>query len=154
MRSDVEARGYALDTATRAMAMPLDAIDVPKPRPVLARADWSDCVRHVETVGVPAGLLAGVDPSPFRLLLAAVDGETVASALAFDLHGDCGIYNASTVEGHRRRGLGSALTARLMHDARMRGCETASLQATPVAERLYAAVGFCNLGRILGYVPS
>jgi ribosomal protein S18 acetylase RimI-like enzyme len=154
MRSDVEARGYALDTATRAMAMPLDAIDVPEPRLVLAGADWSDYVRHLETVGVPPGLLAGVDPSPFQLLLAAVDGETAASALAFDLHGDCGVYNVSTMESHRRRGLGSALTARLTYDACMRGCETASLQATPMAERLYASMGFRDLGRILEYVPS
>ena len=32
-------------------------------------------------------------------------------------------------------------------------CRTASLQSTPMAERVYAAVGFRDLGRILEYVP-
>jgi hypothetical protein len=41
-----------------------------------------------------------------------------------------------------------------MHDARERGCSTASLQSTAMAERVYAAVGFRNLGAILEYVPS
>jgi hypothetical protein len=40
-----------------------------------------------------------------------------------------------------------------VYDARARGCRTASLQSTPMAERVYAAVGFRDLGRILEYVP-
>ena len=74
-------------------------------------------------------------------------------ALAFDHGGDCGIFNVTTLEHARRRGLGTALVALQMHDALERGCETASLQSTPMAERVYAAVGFRDLGRILEYVP-
>jgi ribosomal protein S18 acetylase RimI-like enzyme len=73
--------------------------------------------------------------------------------MAFDLDGDCGIYNVGTLEHARRRGLARALTAIQLRDARARDCETASLQATPVAERLYAAIGFRNLGCFLEYVP-
>jgi ribosomal protein S18 acetylase RimI-like enzyme len=86
-------------------------------------------------------------------VIARLDGAAVATALAFDHGGDCGIYNVGTLERARRRGLGSAVTAFHLHDARARGCQTASLQATPMAERLYAAVGFRDLGRILEYVP-
>jgi hypothetical protein len=50
--------------------------------------------------------------------------------------------------------LGTALTALLVHDAAARGIRTASLQSTPMGERLYAAVGFRDLGRILEYVPA
>ena len=46
------------------------------------------------------------------------------------------------------------MTALLAHDAAARGCHTASLQATVMAERVYAAVGFRDLGRILEFVPS
>jgi predicted GNAT family acetyltransferase len=67
--------------------------------------------------------------------------------------GDCGVFNVSTVEHARRRGLGTDLTARLLHDARERGCSTASLQSTAMAERVYAAVGFHDLGTILEYAP-
>jgi predicted GNAT family acetyltransferase len=54
-----------------------------------------------------------------------------------------------TVERARRRGLGSALTALLVHDAADRDLRTASLQSTPMAERVYAGVGFRDLGRFL-----
>ena len=73
--------------------------------------------------------------------------------MAFDHGGDCGIYNVGTLERARRRGLGTALTALQLHDALARGCRTASLQSTQMAERVYAAVGFRDLGRILEYVP-
>jgi hypothetical protein len=52
-----------------------------------------------------------------------------------------------------RRGLGTALTALHVHDALARGCQTASLQSTEMAEGVHAAVGFRDLGRILEYVP-
>ena len=58
--------------------------------------------------------------------------------MAFDHDGDCGVFNMSPLEAARRRGLGTALTARHFHDAVERGCSTASLQSTPVAERVYA----------------
>jgi GNAT superfamily N-acetyltransferase len=62
--------------------------------------------------------------------------------------------HVGTVEKARRRGLGTALTAAQVHDARARGCRTASLQSTQMAERVYAAVGFRDLGQILEYVPG
>jgi hypothetical protein len=34
-----------------------------------------------------------------------------------------------------------------------RGCTTASLQSTPMAEGVYVAVGFLYLGRFIEYVP-
>jgi hypothetical protein len=49
--------------------------------------------------------------------------------------------------------LGTALTARHVRDAARRGCPTASLQSTAMAERVYAAVEFRDLGRIREYVP-
>jgi predicted GNAT family acetyltransferase len=87
-------------------------------------------------------------------MVARLGDENVAAALAFDYGGDCGIYNFGTVERARRRGLGTALTALHLHDALARGCRTASLQSTPMAERVYAAVGFRDLGQFLGYVPE
>lgn len=110
-------------------------------------------MRHLEASGLPAGLLAGVDPTAFHLLVAGCDGETVATALAFDSGDDCGIYNVSTLEHVPAARARHALTPLLAHDALGRGCRTASLQSTAVAERAYAAVGFRDLGRILEYVP-
>jgi ribosomal protein S18 acetylase RimI-like enzyme len=74
--------------------------------------------------------------------------------MAYDLDGDCGVYNVATLPHARRRGLGTALTALVLHDARARGCRTASLQSTPMAERVYAAAGFRDLGGFIEYVPA
>lgn len=74
---------------------------------------------------------------------------TLATVLGYIGARDCGIYNVVTVPHARRRGLGTALTALHLHEARDRGCTTASLQATEMSERLYAAVGFQDLGRFI-----
>jgi ribosomal protein S18 acetylase RimI-like enzyme len=150
MRDDVERRGYTFDGSTRAMGMDLDEIRLPRPEIDLAPPDWSEYLR---IVGVPPGFLGGADRTAYHILIARLDGENVATAMAFDHGSDCGIYNVGTLEHARRRGLGTALTAFHVHDARGRGCQTASLQSTAMAERVYAAVGFRDLGRILEYVP-
>jgi GNAT superfamily N-acetyltransferase len=151
MRSVFAARGYSVQETTRAMGMELRGVRVPVAELDLAPSDWARYVSYLERFGVPEGLLAGVDPGAFRLLLARRDGELVATGLGFDRDGDRGIYNVSTVEHARRRGLGSAVTARLVDEAAARGSRTASLQATEMAERVYAALGFRDLGRFLEY---
>lgn len=153
MRGDLERRGYRLDSWTRAMGMALDEIRLPRPQLDLGPSDWLEYLRILGIFGAPPGLLSGADPARFHVLVARLGGENVAAAMAFDHGGDCGIYNVGTLEGARRRGLGTALTALLVHDALARGCQTASLQSTAMAEHVYAAVGFRDLGRILEYVP-
>jgi GNAT superfamily N-acetyltransferase len=149
MRGELERRGFTLDSTTRAMGMELDDIRLPRPQAGLGPADWPEYLRME---GLPPGFLSTADHAAFHLLAARADGEMVAAALAYDFADDCGIYNVGTVQRARRRGLGTALTAAQVHDARARGCQTASLQSTQMAERIYAAVGLRDLGRILEYM--
>ena len=150
MRGELERRGHTVDTTTRAMGMALDGPLPPRPDVDAATPAWGDYVRDF---GLPPDLLAGADRSALQVLVARSEGRSAATALAFDHGTDCGIYNVATLEHARRRGLGGALTALHLHAALARGCRTASLQATPMAERMYAAAGFRDLGRILEYVP-
>jgi ribosomal protein S18 acetylase RimI-like enzyme len=151
MRGELERRGYAIDETTRAMGMELDDLRLTRPELELGPPDWFEYLR---ILGVPPNFLSGADPAAYHVLIARLDGENVAVGMAYDSDGDCGIYNVGTLEHARRRGLGTAVTALLLHDARVRGCETASLQSTQMAENVYTAVGFRDLGRILEYVPS
>jgi GNAT superfamily N-acetyltransferase len=153
MRAELTSRGYTLDEATRAMGMSLDGILVALPEVEIGPLAWAEYLEYLRKVGVAAGLLGGADPSAFHTLVARLAGESIATAIAFDHEGDCGVFNMSTLQAARRQGLGTALTARHVHDAVQRGCSTASLQSTPMAERVYAAVGFRDLGRFLEYVP-
>jgi ribosomal protein S18 acetylase RimI-like enzyme len=151
MQRDLEQRGYRIDTTTRAMGMVLDELRLPRPLIELAPPEWHE---HLRLIQVPPGFLAKADPAAYRVAIGRLDGESVATAISFDLDGDCGIYNVGTLEHARRHGLATGVTTALLRDALARGCATASLQATPMAERLYAAVGFRDLGRFLEYVPT
>lgn len=151
MQDELRRRRYTADTTTRAMAMPLDGLSLPQPCLDFAAPEWRE---HLRLIDAPSTLLGGFDPSELHLLVARNAGATVATGFGFDHDSDCGIYNVGTLEHVRRCGIGSALTATLVHDAIGRGCRTASLQSTPVAERMYAAVGFRDLGRIVEYVPK
>jgi ribosomal protein S18 acetylase RimI-like enzyme len=151
MRSDLARRGYTVDEVTRAMGMTLDDLRVPNPDLELGPAAWPE---HVRLAGMPPGFLSRIDPSAFHVLVARLGGQNVSTAIAFDFAGDCGIYNVGTLESARRRGLATGLTAIHLHAARARGCQTASLQSTPMAEHVYGAAGFRDLGRILEYVPT
>jgi len=153
MRAELSSRGYILEESTRAMGMSLGDVSLGAPEVELGPADWGEYLRILGVLGAPAGVLSGADPSAFHILVARIADENVATAMAFDHDGDCGLFNVSTLEAARRRGLGTALAARHLRDAVERGCSTASLQSTPMAERVYAAVGFRDLGRIHEYVP-
>ena len=134
------------------MGMSLHEFAVAVPEIDIGRPTWSEYQEFLELEGVPAGLLQHVDATALEVTTARLRGRNVATALSFDHDGDCGIFNVSTVPGARRRGLGTALTALHLHAAKRRGCITASLQSTAMAEGVYAALGFEDLGRIREYV--
>lgn len=150
MRGDLQRRGYVLDTTTRAMGMMLGGIHLPYPAVDLVELEWRE---YLAADDLPADFLAGADHAGFHPLGVPVDGRIVATALAYDVEGDCGIFNVGTHEAFRRRGLGTAVTVAQMYRARQRGCVTASLQSTAMGEGVYTAVGFRGLGRFLEYVP-
>src|SRR4051794_38777752 len=63
------ARGYVIAEATRAMGMPLSALRLPRPQLALAPPDWAAYSGYLAGAGAPEGLLSGVDPGEFHLLL-------------------------------------------------------------------------------------
>lgn len=68
------------------MGMALDDIRLLRPETELGPPDWFEYLR---ILGVPPGLLSGVDHAAFRVLVARLDGENVATAMAFELGSDC-----------------------------------------------------------------
>jgi ribosomal protein S18 acetylase RimI-like enzyme len=153
MQAALGARGYTLAETTRAMSAVLAELPSLRPTVELEPIGWPEYLSYLVAAGLPGGLLEGTDPRAFHLLAARHDGAIVATGLAHEAGGDCGIYNISTLPAVRRRGLATAVTAGLVQAARSRGCTTASLQASPMAEGLYTRLGFRDLGRILEYAP-
>jgi ribosomal protein S18 acetylase RimI-like enzyme len=74
--------------------------------------------------------------------------EDAACVGTLDVGGDCGIYMVATRAEARGRGLATALMRQAVLDARERGLETTSLQATAMGEPIYARLGYRDLGAI------
>lgn len=147
----VRNRGYRYDTSTRAMAMPIGE---------LADVDTSKLdviepsLEEFWAVDGLDGLLPELAPERAHFYVARHDGKGASTLMAFDHAGDCAIGMVETVPAARRQGLATELCAHALAKARERGCSTASLQATEMAEGVYARVGFHDLGRFEEYVPG
>jgi GNAT superfamily N-acetyltransferase len=87
--------------------------------------------------------LDGLDP-----LVAVVDSEPVACALAHVDAGDCHITLVATLPAHRRQGIASGLIRRLVRRGRERGCTTTSLVATRAGAPVYERLGYRDLGHV------
>jgi GNAT superfamily N-acetyltransferase len=77
-----------------------------------------------------------------RLFAASLDGVPVATGLAIRTGDVSGVYNIGTHPAARRRGVGTAVTAAAVDAARAWGCDRVVLQASPMGESLYRAMGF------------
>lgn len=151
----LERRGHRHDGSPLAMLLDLDRL-----RPVaLDGLDWEE-TRDVRVVGSindeaygytePAFAVALHDLAhpDVRLYVARHDGKPVACAMTCDTGTDCGIYCVATRIGMRGRGFAARLMTAVLLEARDRGCRTATLQSSPLGERLYLRLGFEPAGRL------
>ena len=148
---EVEARGHVYDSSTRNMAMPIaDLVETGSWNLDLVEPSLEELWRIDGLDGLVPELSAG----GAHFYVSRFNGENATMLMAFDHDGDCGIYMVGTVPTARRRGLATALSAHAVAEARERGCTTVSLQSTPLAEGVYASVGFRDLGRFDEYVAA
>ena len=80
------------------------------------------------------------------------DGVAVTSGLGVRSGRTIGVYNIATVEGARRRGLGAAMTMRVIGDGAAAGCDVAILQASEMGQPVYERLGFRTVCEYFGYV--
>jgi hypothetical protein len=85
---------------------------------------------------------AGLIADNVIAFLAYWDGRPVSIAMTIVSHGVAGIYWVGSVEEARGRGLGWTVTAAAVNAGLDLGAEIASLQASPMGETLYTAMGF------------
>jgi ribosomal-protein-alanine N-acetyltransferase len=92
--------------------------------------------------------------APRRVVLIAVDEADTSNLRGFIIArcgvGEWEIENVVVAREQQRRGLGSALVGRLLHEARESGITSALLEVRPsntAARRLYEKMGFSEIGR-------
>jgi hypothetical protein len=100
-------------------------------------------VRQYYEATTPALLSAD---APIHLYVGYL-GDTPVATAELTIGGDAaGLYSVVTVEAHRRKGIGGAMTLRPLLDAREMGLKIGVLQASPEGERVYARIGFRPTG--------
>jgi GNAT superfamily N-acetyltransferase len=153
--------GRAADVTQR-QGMVLDS----QPAPMVARLDdlpFDDAPARIAvdlaTVGrvndlayaYPAPKLAPAIATLPDTVLAYGDATRSSVAMAHDIGSDTAVWFVATLPHEQRRGLSRQILQRLLLDARERGRETASLQASQAGRRLYESLGFTTVGSLHFY---
>jgi ribosomal protein S18 acetylase RimI-like enzyme len=89
---------------------------------------------------------------PLRHYVALLDGHVLGTASLLLWENSAGIYNVSTLQHMRQRGIGSALTLEPLRETTKLGYEIAVLQSSDMAQGLYRRLGFQTLGQFNAYV--
>lgn len=87
-----------------------------------------------------------LDQPDFRAYLGRIDGRCVAISVGVHDDDTVGVYVVGVTGRCRSRGFGRALTARAIDDGMARGARYAVLQATAAGYRMYAGMGFREVG--------
>jgi len=150
------------------MAMDLSRAVLPENPPGLEVKPICDAeTRHaydavLEMDGLPAPVRQAVDGlyveqvleerSSWLRYVGLLADEPVAVSDLYLGAGVAGIYDVTTIEGARRQGIGAAMTAAPLREARRRGYRVAILHATDMALGLYRRLGFEAQCRLSQYV--
>jgi GNAT superfamily N-acetyltransferase len=162
-------RGRGMTPAPRVplMTCSADAVTLPPydEATVLRALTGSQLSEHVDVAsvgyGMPRAWLAALDGSTLldqdfgAGLVADVEGEPAATGISI-VSGDwVGLFIIGTVPAYRRRGLGAALTARLVVDAVARnGVSRAVLQSSLMGMGVYERLGFATVESWTRWSPA
>jgi hypothetical protein len=69
-------------------------------------------------------------------------GDPVVSGLGWRTGRTIGVYSIATIASARRRGYAAAMTARVVADGALAGCDVAALQASEMGRPIYERLGF------------
>jgi ribosomal protein S18 acetylase RimI-like enzyme len=155
----LRARGWRLDEEEPALVLSsLPAAPPPAPpelviRPVVDAAGFADFQAVSETPSVFLPSLAAVLDPAVALFVGYVEGRPVASSRLVCLGPIAEITGIVTVPAARRRGYATALTWTALAAARERGCQVATLTASPMGYPVYLRMGFRPAGLFRTYLP-
>lgn len=84
--------------------------------------------------------------SPARTVVAQLDEIPVAAAQGILVGDAVAIFNVTTLEAARGRGIGAAVTLAILRDAIERGARFGVLEATDMGHPVYRRIGFRDVG--------
>ena len=82
--------------------------------------------------------------NPSCAVVTAYDPKPVATATLVLVAGVAAVFGVGTLPSHRRRGLGTAVTLAVLHEASSRGCDLAYLNPSDLGYGCYVRLGFSD----------
>ena len=143
------------DLAVRPSPSPVDGLVVERVRTAADLAHYGEVLADGCGEGPPEAAWVtevfgriGLDGDRWCHLLGRLDGVPVATATVL-VHPArvAGVYFVCTAPAARRRGVGAAITAAAMQEARHRSCTTAVLGSSPMGYAVYRRLGFDEVFR-------
>jgi GNAT superfamily N-acetyltransferase len=156
MEAELRARGWAVDEDEPAFVLDdiRQAGNVTRPvgSPLAVRVTDDNAAFHAVTSAAfqaPPELADLITPSPefardpdIALFIGSVDGVDV-SAVGYSRSGSTAVlWGTATLEAHRGRGYGEAVSRAALAHAAGRGCTNAALRSGPKSIPLYERLGF------------
>jgi GNAT superfamily N-acetyltransferase len=147
-----------LDADPAAMVLELSELEGPPPE--ATDLDWdaeasgpevgrlNDRAYGFDHAAFELGLAEAPGDDALRLYRARVNGDLACVLSTLDVGSDCVIFLVATDREHRGRGLARELLRVGLIEARERGLQTSSLQATKLGAPVYERLGYrtiCNL---------
>jgi len=150
----LESAGHRLDAEPRAMGRELAEFPAPEIEGIEWRADGDIATMGLindRAYGYPDGTFEAGMSDPDRVLhiyIARLDGEPASTVVTFDVDDDASVWCVATMPEARGKGLSTALMCQALHDARQRGQETTTLQATAAGAPVYERLGYLDFGAL------
>jgi GNAT superfamily N-acetyltransferase len=144
------ARGHAHDANPAMMVLDLASFEPPGDLPAYGPAtpqlmgEVNDAAYPWKDGSFERAMRGGISPDDFHLYAA----EDACVLGIHDCDGDAGVFFVATLPRARGRGLASGLLAAALLEARERGCDISTLQATARGEPVYAHLGYQRFGAI------
>jgi GNAT superfamily N-acetyltransferase len=156
IRRDYKALGYRLLVTEPLFVHRLNR--VPRP-PTTARIECVNSLEMAERFGKatrtrPIAATQLGKKAPFRQYVAVEGDELVGWVRSVDADDSTWCSNLYVRPSSRRRGIGTALLARMLRDDRKRGAKQSVLLSTHTGALLYPCVGYEQLGLLLIFAPA
>jgi GNAT superfamily N-acetyltransferase len=166
VEAELKARGWTVFEDETALVLPAIPPTAPLPPGFAARRVADVAGRRdfmavcAEAFGTPAEVMEQLTPSlacmtdpDIAFLVGSCDDLPVATAMMSRSGRAAELAGVATRPSHRRRGLGTAITAAALQEGAARGCTTAVLRSGPMSFALYQRMGFLPVCRHRTYAP-
>jgi len=93
-----------------------------------------------------------IEPERVKLFIAQVDGEYLGCGIIyFDSYGNAGLHMIGIKPEGRGKGIGKAMTSKLLNEAKKSGASYCVLHASKMGKPIYGKLGFEGYGKIKTY---